>query len=88
MTAPEFRIYAVFGGLALIGAIQACAAGSTKPADPACAPEQLAKIEAWYVSAALEACAGKTYDDCEALPELRAEAQEKRDAWTACGGGK
>ena len=54
------------------------------PSKPACTPEQLATIEANYVAEALRLCAGQNYDDCSALPALRARYQEKRDAWMRC----
>ena len=50
-----------------------CSGSPKKPASPACSDEQLAKIEAAYIAEATEACSGKTFDNCEALPGIRAK---------------
>jgi hypothetical protein len=54
------------------------------PKTPECSDEQLAKIEAAFVADAIKACAGKTYDTCEALPGLRAQADAERQKWVSC----
>jgi hypothetical protein len=61
-----------------------CAGCSSSPEKPACSAEQLGKIEAAFVAEAVEACAGKTYETCEALPALREKYAVKRAAWKDC----
>jgi hypothetical protein len=48
MIAPEFRIYAVYGLFALIGAVQACA---STPEPAPCDPASLAALHATCTSA-------------------------------------
>jgi hypothetical protein len=82
----EFNIYAAYGAIALLGAVQACGSPAKSPAE--CVPEQLGKIEAAYFTAVLEACPGQTLDECEAVPSLDAERQRRKAAWIECGGSK
>lgn len=65
----------------LIVLLSGCAK-SNEP--PACAPDQLAKIEAAYSAEVLAACAGQTYDSCAALPAIEAKYQQQREGWIQC----
>ena len=58
--------------------------GGCKNEKPACSPEKLADIEARYVTEALQQCKGQSYDDCKALPDLRAKYQKEREQWIQC----
>jgi hypothetical protein len=51
---------------------------------PACSPNTLAALEARYIAEAAAACAGHTYDDCPALPEIRAKYKTEREEWVQC----
>ena len=51
---------------------------------PACSPEALAALEARYVAEASAACTGFTYEDCPALPEIRAKYKTEREEWVQC----
>jgi hypothetical protein len=65
----------------LIVAIAAC---SSQPERLACSPDVLATLELAYVTEAADACRGYTYDDCPALPGLRAKYRAKREEWVEC----
>ncbi len=64
---------------------EACGAAPPMPPPAECDPDALGKIEAAYIAEAVEACGDKTYDSCEALPEIRAKYKAKREAWKECG---
>jgi hypothetical protein len=57
---------------------------SAKQSSP-CTPDQLAAIEAAYVAEAVESCAGQRWEECEALPEVRAKYDRIREGWIQCG---
>lgn len=68
----ELRVWTACLTLSAIGLAQACATSKpAKSSNPQCTDQQLAKIEAAYVAEASQACAGKTFDDCPALPAIR-----------------
>jgi hypothetical protein len=56
---------------------------SAKQSSP-CTPEQLAAIEAAYVTEAVETCAGQRWEECESLPEVRAKYDRIREEWVQC----
>jgi hypothetical protein len=68
----------------IIVACAACAqlAGKGEPA--ACAPAELAKIEAAYLAEGIDACKGKTPSTCTALPAIEAKYAAKREEWISC----
>lgn len=77
---PVTTTFMAFAVIALV----ACS-GAQKPPPPECTKEQLAKLELSYIAEASAACAGKTYDSCEALPAIRAKYRSLRDEWKECG---
>ena len=48
------------------------------------AVEALAALEARYIAEASAACVGFTYDDCPALPDIRAKYKAAREEWVQC----
>jgi len=64
----------------LILLLTGCSAKQSSP----CTPEQLAAIEAAYVAEAVELCAGQRWEECEALPEVRAKYDRIREEWVQC----
>jgi hypothetical protein len=54
------------------------------PEKPACAPAALASIEASYITEAVSACTGQTFDSCAALPAIREKYRGKRAEWEHC----
>jgi hypothetical protein len=68
--------------LTLLFALLAVACAGTER--PACSPEALVALEARYVAEAAAACAGHTYDDCPALPDIRAKYKAEREEWVQC----
>jgi len=65
----------------LFALLPVACAGSERPA---CSPEALAALEARFVAEATAACAGHTYDDCPALPDIRAKYKAEREEWVQC----
>lgn len=51
---------------------------------PACSSANLALIEAQYVEEVLKACSGQTFESCEALAEIEARYEVKREEWIQC----
>lgn len=80
----EKHVWCAAALLAIVGGVQACATSKPAKSSPECADEQLAKIEAAFLAEAIEACAGKTTETCEALPAIRAKYDAKRQEWVAC----
>jgi hypothetical protein len=62
--------------------------GACAPERPACSEAALAALTAAYVAEASAACKaeGETgnYDDCKALPAIRAKYREAREEWVTC----
>ena len=65
----------------LFALLTVACAGSERPA---CSPEALAALEVRYVAEASAACAGQTYDDCPALPDIRNKYKAEREEWVQC----
>ncbi len=65
----------------LFALLAVACAGSERPA---CSPEALAALEARYVAEASAACAGHTYADCPALPDIRNKYKAEREEWVQC----
>jgi hypothetical protein len=64
----------------LILLLAGCSAKQSSP----CTPDQLAAIEAAYVAEAVEMCAGQRWEECEALPVVRAKYDRIREEWVQC----
>jgi hypothetical protein len=79
--APVWMAIVCAIGLCLVAA-NACHPFGPDP--PACAPEQLASIESAFVAEAVQACAGRTKDNCPALPSIEQKYRDKREEWIQC----
>jgi len=70
----------------LLVCLSGCAALRSAEREP-CPPSDLAKIEAAYVSEAIETCraeGAKTVDACKALPGIQAKYRAARAAYVEC----
>lgn len=61
--------------------ILGCASPSKRPA---CAPEELAKIEAAFIAEGAVVCRGQKYETCPELPALREKYDALRAEWERC----
>lgn len=62
----------------------ALALAACKPSPEPCTELELLELERAYVSEALTACRGQTYDGCAELPAIREKYKQKRAAWVRC----
>lgn len=51
---------------------------------PACSPAALAELKAEYFREILDLCMFQTFDECAAIPAIRARYAHRWEAWERC----